>query len=232
MMPKTNASTLARRLLCAIVVVVAVALVAGCGGGDDKKKSSDSSSDTTSTQEAQKGSRNADKGGSSPKSKGKSSKSKKKDPVGGSLKPTAGSKPSRKKGIPASASPFVGLSTRRISSAAASGTGKSGGAGVWKLSLGESAYSIYGPKGLISSGRLRAGGGRMVFSPPKARQAAKKGKGKTSGGAFADACAGKRGVYRYTVKGRRISFEKVSENCAARGVLPGGPWTNASKRSG
>ena len=224
MTPKKEHLTALSRLLCGCAIAAGGGLLAaGCGGDDDNKDSAEKPATETSAATEKQGEAKTGKSKKSPEAKI--------DPE--TLKPDSDSaaKDVPKKGIPASASPFVGLSARRLSAGdVPAAARKAGGAGSWKVVLGESAYSLLGPKGPVSSGSLKVKAGKMTFSPlpnPTTRRGKKaKARRKSSN---PELCAGKRGTYRYSVKGREITFTKVSEQCAARTVLDGGPWRNLSR---
>ena len=123
-------------------------------------------------------------------------------------------------GVPASAPPFVGISTRTVGEEEAKRIGGGFGAsGSWKLVLGTVNYNLQSRRRLMV-GSIRVSGDRMVFGPS----------GKAVKRTKTNPCGASRGVYRWSMRGRKLTFKKVRDGCSARAALTGGPWTNGTER--
>ena len=124
------------------------------------------------------------------------------------------------KGLPASAPPFVGVSTRSVAKEEARRIGGGfGAAGPWRLTLGTGAYNLQSRRRLMV-GTIRVSGNRMVFAQTGKR--AKRSK--------TNPCGATKGVYRWSTRGKTLTFKKILDGCAARAALTGGPWMNRTKR--
>lgn len=240
MMLKTTDSPALRRLASGCAVAAAASLLAtGCGGddGDTSKSQADTADQASTTSQDAKKDETSTSTTPEKAEKGKSGKSSK---IKGDLKPAPAPK-GKKRGVPASASAYVGLLTQKLSAGQAGNAGgKVGGAGTWRIAMGEGAYTLYGPKGLVTSGTVKVSKGRATLASlppakqPKSNLPAAKGKNKQAKlpKPAPDPCKGKRGVYRISVKAKRVTFAKVSESCADRAVLATGSWANMSPRDG
>lgn len=217
-------------LLCALGLASLALVFAGCSNDGDTKKSDGASATTTgsttgsttdSDTAASSGKGSATSREPAAKSDSKDAPSKKgKSRITIGAHPSVGAKPGKTKGIPASASPFVGVSTRAVSTDQARRAGpRAGTAGKWHLSMGESSYTLYSPDRAVLTGSLKKNGNRLVL----ARLSGRKGR-------EAAACGGTKGTYRWSASGRRLTFAKIDDRCGVRSLLSGGEWTNLSRR--
>jgi hypothetical protein len=200
-----------RRRCVATAGLLALTLgVSGCfGSGDDSSSKEKAQNPATTTTDAATTPSTGSKSGKKHTPSGAKS--------GGSVKPGHPSK-GKVRGIPASASPFVGLLSRTVPVAQAAKAHAA--AGKWRLAMGERSYSLYSPRNVVSAGGVRAAHGQVDLSPVRARRAPAV-KGHKAPRAAADPCAGRRAVYRYRITGSTITFTPVQEACPARAPLAG-----------
>jgi hypothetical protein len=209
-----NPSHRAPAQLCAIGL--AGLALAGCSDDGETKKSDSASAKTTPTTptgtdtapKSKKGDTKTETSPADSGSKGAKQRAPKKihSKVNPSIKigahPTVGAKGGKSRGIPASASPFVGVSVR----------GKS------HLSMGETAFGLANSRRTVVVGTVTKKGSRLVL-----------GRLKGAKGSAAKACGSTKGTYSFSASGRRFTLKKIDDHCGARSAIAG-QWTNLSRR--